>query len=57
MLHNVTSTSHKNLRSKLAPSREERKELGLTSSMCMRIFNNLHEVNERHNAEWLAQNS
>jgi hypothetical protein len=56
MLHNVTSTSRKALRSKLAPSPEERKELGITSHMTLKIYDNLHKVIDRHNAEWLAEN-
>ena len=59
MLRNVTSTtrnSNKTIRARIAPSASERKELGITSSMSMRILNNLREVNDRHLAEWLAEN-
>lgn len=56
MLRNVTTSSRKALRSKLAPSPEERKELGITSHMTLKIYDNLHKVIDRHNAEWLAEN-
>ena len=56
MLHNVTSTTRKTLRSKLAPSSEERKELGLTSKRTLTIYDNLHKVMDQHVAEWLAEN-
>ena len=59
MLRNVTSTtrnSRKSVRAKIAPSASERKELGITSSMCMRIYHNLNTVMDRHEAEWLAEN-
>lgn len=56
MLHNVTSTSRKALRSKLAPSPEERKELGLTSKITLTIYDNLHKVMDQHAADWLANN-
>lgn len=56
MLRNVTTSSRKALRSKLAPSLEERKELGLTSNMTLTIYDNLHKVMNQHAAEWLAEN-
>ena len=57
MLHNVTSTStRKAIRAKISPSVEERKELGITTSMTMTILNNLRTVVARHEAEFEAAN-
>lgn len=55
MLRKVTN--RRSIRATIAPSIEERKELGITSTMCLTILNNLRTVVDRHEAEWLAQNS
>lgn len=55
MLQNVTNS--RSIRAAIAPSDDERKELGLTTRMSLRILNNLRDVIDRHEAEWLAQNS